>query len=149
MSTPTPADDSISPDEAWLERNWSWALPSGCLTVLLFVGGCLSAMYYGGIQAVKNSSPYKEAVEMARKHPAVIEALGEPIESGMLGDDAQIKPNEDRSGTAKFNIPLTGPKAGGTLYVDAEVTKEQVWTFMELTFRLANSPMVVDVLEIE
>ncbi len=106
----------------------------------------MAAMYYGGIQAVKNSSPYKEAVEMALKKPEVIEALGQPIQTGMLDDTGKFKDNDDGSRNVQFNIPVTGPKATGTIYVDALVSKEKVWTFNEVTFRLANSPTVTNLM---
>lgn len=147
MTTPAP-NQPLPADEAWLERNWAWALPTGCLSMLLFIGGCGGLMYWGGIQGVKNSSPYREAVEAAIKNPEVVESLGEPIQTGMLDNTAIVTKNEkDNTITAKFTIPMTGSKSTGGLYLEADATAEQKWTFKELTFRLANSPQVINLLQ--
>ncbi len=133
-------------EDGWLERNWKWAFPTGCLSMLLVFGGCMLAMYVGAIQAIKNTSPYKEAVELACADKRVVDLLGEPIQTGMLNEQAKIDMKDDESGTAVFVIPMEGSKASGKLFVDAQRTKDRKWTFRELTFRVGESPEVINLL---
>jgi len=68
----------------WWERNWKWFVPLGCFSVallfLVFVGSILVIVF----SAMKSTDVYKEALSRAKEHPAVLEALGSPIQDGFL-----------------------------------------------------------------
>jgi hypothetical protein len=86
--------------------------------------------------AMKSSDVYKQAVAKAKDHPAVIEALGSPIEPAMF---LSGKVNVDGSaGEADMAIPVSGPKGKGTIYVVA--TKSAgIWQFSTLVLELAKT----------
>ena len=69
------------------------------------------------VTAFRSSVPYQVAVETAQNDPAVIEALGYPIQPGwfILGS----LETSGRSGEASLNIPLRGSESRGRLYVGA------------------------------
>lgn len=111
---------AAQPQPSWWSRNWKWAAPVGCLVLLLpsllltgFVGGIL-AIVFGSL---KSSDAYRQAYQLARTHPAVVEALGQPVEDGLfMGGSISVT---GPSGSADISIPLHGPKGKGTLYVVA------------------------------
>lgn len=102
----------------WWSRNWKWCVP--VLAALLlglfaaFVGGIL-ALVFG---ALRSAEPYRHALERAQHDPAVVAALGEPIQPGWFVQGS-ISSNGGR-GNADLAIPLDGPRGDGTLYVVAE-----------------------------
>ena len=105
--------------KSWWGRNWPWVLPvGGCLTViLLFVFG-IGAIFFGVSKALKNSTPYEYAVDLATNHPIVVENLGEPVETdGMLSGNISL---DSSGGDVDFTIPLSGPKGKGSLVVTGE-----------------------------
>lgn len=110
----------------WFSRNWKWVVPVGCLgTIVLFVA-FIAAVLMAVMGAIRSSDAYELALSEARQHPAVVEALGEPIEVGWLMS-GNISVN-GASGEADLSIPLEGPKGSGTLYVVADKVAGQ-WDF--------------------
>ena len=110
----------------WWTRNWKWAVPTGCLLVLLLAfGGCVS-LFVGAFAAMKNTGAYTQAVERARSHPDAVARLGEPIEAGWLlqgrFDD------HGATGEAAYSVPVHGPRGRGTLHVEARKHAGR-WTF--------------------
>ena len=129
--------------KGWFEKNWWWAIPSGCLGCLtLLVGGCVLVLG-GAFTALKSSTPYEEALDIARSHPAVIEALGEPIESGwqFQGSFSTV---DDRS-VADFSVPVSGPDGAGILRMKGERTGE-AWDYEILEVELDDGS-VIDLLD--
>lgn len=112
MSTHVPAHPN------WWQRNWKWCVPvlAALLLVLFaaFIVGIV-ALVFG---AIKSSTPYQHAITRAQADPAVVAALGEPIQAGWF-----VQGNIGTSGSggeADLAIPLDGARADGTLYVVAE-----------------------------
>ena len=100
------------PKTTWWGRNWFWAVPLGCLGMcslpVIFVTG-LFGLIFG---TMATSEPYVEALEMARVHPEVIEALGEPIEAGWLVMGTfDMSP---QAGSMDMSVPLEGPRGTGS-----------------------------------
>ncbi|HWS89292.1 MAG TPA: cytochrome c oxidase assembly factor Coa1 family protein [Pyrinomonadaceae bacterium] len=112
-----------------LGRNWKWMLPVGCLGLILagvlFVGGIV----FVAMSAIKSSEVYKGALGVAQAHPAVNERLGQPVEDGWFVKGS-IKLNAT-GGSADLEIPLSGPKGAGTLFVRA-VSPEGTWMYQRL-----------------
>src|SRR5207248_5109639 len=92
----------------WFSRNWKWALPGGCLVVLLVGVAFVAAAFFLALGMMKQSDAYKIAVDRAQQNQAVIDALGSPICAGTFvsGSSHGKGPNGD----AKLSIPLSGPK---------------------------------------
>ena len=114
---------------SWWTRHWKWAAPSGCLViVLLLFGGCV-ALFSGVYGMVKNTGAYTQAIERVQSHPAAVAALGEPITTGwMLQGHVE---DHGATGSADYSVPVSGPRGGGTLYIEARKSAER-WTFRVL-----------------
>src|SRR6185295_12498533 len=143
MIEPTP---SAQLQRSWWSRNWKWAVPVGCLVLLLpllaiagFVGTIL-AIVFGSI---KSTDVYEEALTRARSSPAVIEALGQPVEDGwwMSGHINTSGP----SGSADISIPLHGPKGKGTLYAVATKSAGR-WEYQKLEVEVDGKEERIDLL---
>lgn len=137
------------PQPSWWSRNWKWALPVGCLLVTLpflalaalagVIGGAI-ALVFGGI---KSTDICQDALRQAAAHPAVIEALGPPVEDGwwMSG---QIK-TSGTSGYANFSIPLHGSRTEGDLYAEA-LKNAGRWTYRTLEVEVEGRAARIDLL---
>jgi hypothetical protein len=145
MDPRTPAH----PQTSWWSRNWKWAAPVGCLVLLLpllaltgFVGAIL-AIVFG---TIKSTDVYEEALSLARSNPAVLEALGQPVEDGwwMSGQINTSGP----SGSADIAIPLHGPKGKGTLYAVATKSAGR-WEYQTLELEVRGRDERIDLLTAE
>jgi TonB family protein len=120
-------------------RNWKWAVPLGCVTLILILVAAGGAIFIFAMSAVKSSDVYKGALERARNNPEAIAMLGEPIKDGWL-----VKGNvsfNGGSGNANFEIPVSGPKNSGTLYVRA-VNEGGAWMYEKLDLSTASGEKV-------
>ena len=107
------------------QRTWSW------IAIALYVGGIafITALIFfiGGI--MKSSDAYKISLDQVQHHQQVIAVLGEPIEAGFfVGGEIKI---HNSSGFADIFYHVEGPKAQGTVYVQAEKEKGH-WIFQQL-----------------
>lgn len=130
-------------------------MPIGCLSMIVICSGVTTLMIIGAYRAVKNMSPYKEAVQIARAHPEVRDRLGTPIESQVLGEDAKFldgEPDAEGGKTrfAEFDIPVSGPKGTGFIHVEANFRLSK-WFFTSLKFLQPDKPPLdlLDGLEME
>jgi hypothetical protein len=128
----------------WWNRNWKWFVPVGCFTVVLlfivFVGSILVIVF----SAMKSTAVYKEALARANADPAVIEALGSPIRDGFL-----VSGNTNvngASGKSNLAIPISGPKAKGTIYVSANKSLGQ-WNYSGLVVEVRQTHQRIDLLQ--
>ncbi|MEA2238304.1 MAG: hypothetical protein QOC81_3028 [Thermoanaerobaculia bacterium] len=123
------------------------AKKSGCLKWGLI--GCGSALVLFGIFAVvivvvvfgamKKSDVYQEALRRAQADPAVISALGTPIEAGLMVTGSV---NVDSSGGhATLDFPISGPKGKATVH--AVATKSGAgWEYSALTVKPDNGSLI-------
>jgi TonB family protein len=119
-----------------LGRNWKWMVPAGCLGLILAAVALVGAIFFAAMSALKSSDVYQGALNAARAHPATAERLGEPVEDGWL-----VKGNvkfDGAGGRADFEIPVSGPKNSGTLYVRA-VRPGDAWMFERLDLAVAGA----------
>src|ERR1044071_9087203 len=100
-----------------LGRNWKWALPLGCVTLILVAAAAAGGLAYFAMSAVKSTDVYQGALKIAQTHPTAIEQFGSPIKDGWFVQ-GNVK-FENGSGSADFFIPLSGSKRSGRLYVGA------------------------------
>jgi hypothetical protein len=115
----------------WLERNWKWLLPGGCLVVVLLVAGFVAAVFFSVAALMKHSDAYVLAFDAARASPAVTAAVGTPVSDGLLasGNIHESGP----SGEAELSIPVSGPRGSGTVFVEARKATG-AWTVTTLVF---------------
>ena len=126
----------------WWQRNWKWFIPVCCASVALFAGFIvlIVAIVFG---MMKSSDAYKEAIAMAKSNPYVQEALGSPIEEGML-----VMGNINVSGSsghADLAIPVSGPQGSGTVYVVASKSAGR-WTMLTLVVDIRSTNERIDLL---
>lgn len=93
--------------------------------------------------AMKSGDVYKDALAKAKAEPAVIEALGSPIEDGMFVSGSTNV--NGASGEANLAIPIHGPKGKGTLYVVAEKSVGH-WNYSNLVVEVAGTKQRIDLL---
>ena len=132
------------PRKGWWGRNWKWFVPTGCLTLLLVVGGCIAGLVGFVFSLIKSSDAYKDALAAAQASPAVQKALGTPIEAGLL-----VMGNIHVSGTsgnADLTIPISGPKGEATIYAVATKSAGK-WTFDRLEVAIEDSDERLDLLK--
>lgn len=131
--------------KSWFGRNWLWVIPvGGCLTViLLFVFG-VGAAIFGVSKALKNSTPYAYAIELANETPEVVSTLGEDIKSdGMFKGDISLKNNE---GHADLKIPVVGEKGKGTIIVKGD-KYDGKWTYEALYIIIKDTQEEINLLD--
>lgn len=126
----------------WFQRNRKWAIPVGCL--LLLMGGCLASLAVVGLKATKAvtaeyaevASLPRQAANEAKMNQAVIDALGQPIEAGQMQNTRYNRQNSETH--VEFALPLSGPKGKGTLQVRAFRSEangaKATFEFKQLTF---------------
>ena len=119
-------------------------MPLGCFTValmfLLFAGSIVVIVF----SAMKSTDVYKEALERAKRDPAVVEALGSPIKDGFL-----VSGNSNvngASGESNLAIPISGPKGKGTIYVSATKSLGR-WIYSGLVVDLSGTHQRIDLLQ--
>ena len=119
-------------------------MPLGCFTIgllfLAFIGSILVIVF----STMKSTDVYREALARAKADPAVIEALGSPIEDGFL-----ISGNTNvngASGESNLAIPISGPKGKGTIYVSANKSLGQ-WNYSGLVVEIGQTHERIDLLQ--
>ncbi len=131
-----------TPSATWWQRNWKWFVPvcfGGVVLVVGFIVGIL-ALVFG---LMKSSDAYKDALAMAQENQYVQEALGSPIEAGLLVM-GNINVNGS-SGHADLAIPVSGPYGEGTIYVVASKSAGR-WTLLNLVMEIAATNERIDLL---
>jgi hypothetical protein len=130
-------------DRNWWERNWKWFVPVGCLSIVLVVVLGIAALVTFAFGMLKHSGGYDGALRIAKANPAVVAALGTPIEDGWM---VSGKINESgASGSADMAIPVSGPRGRGTVYVQATKSAGQ-WHYRTLVVEIERTHERIDVL---
>ena len=115
----------------------------GCLVLLL--GLTAFVIVLGGFifQIMKNSDPYEEALDLARRNPEVIEAIGEPVEPGFMvwGSIETSGP----SGEASISFPIKGTSGEAQVYVEAEKSAGQ-WKYSVLAVEIEGQERRINLL---
>lgn len=125
----------------WWQRNWRWFVPAGCFSLLVLFLGFIGVIVLVATTAMKSSDAYKVAVARAKADPRVVRVLGEPVREGMFtSGNVNVSGG---AGQADFKIPLSGPRAKGTLYAVATKSAGE-WTYSTLTVKVEGSEETVD-----
>lgn len=131
-------------EKEWYERNKRWAVPLGCLVAIVVIVVFFGGIFFIAFSALKYSGIYVESLKQAHASPAVLQALGEPIEEGFFVFGS-IHVNGP-SGEADIAIPISGPKGAGTIY--AVGTKSAgIWHFELLEVDIEGSEGRIDLLD--
>ena len=143
-TTPPPLTPPPQPQgRGWWSRNWKWFVPVGCLTLVGMMVAFILAIFIFVFGLLKSTEVYKDSLARAKNHPAVVEALGSPVEEGFF---IQGKTNVDTtSGSADIAIPLSGPKGNAKLYVVAKKTAGQ-WDYDQLVVEIERTKERIDLL---
>ncbi len=120
----------------WWGRNWKWAAP---LLILLAVviGGLI---YAWPLISPRFHPRYAASLAEVRKHPVVIEKLGNPIETVRPFPAGSILMEGDR-GEANFNFDVSGPKGTAAVSSKSRFMQGQ-WGFTQLELTLANGERI-------
>lgn len=112
----------------------------GCAVLFLAVVAIIASIFFGVFGLLKKSEPYTESLKAVKTNPAAVEALGEPIEPGFLLSGSINFENGD--GTADISIPVSGPKAEGTIKVEG--TKDSSgWSYQVWELRVEGMPEAI------
>jgi hypothetical protein len=131
-------------EKEWYERNKKWAVPVGCLVAIVVIVGFFGGICLIAFSAFKHSGVYVESLKQVHASPAVVQALGEPIEERFFVFGS-IHVNGP-SGEADISIPISGPKGSGTIY--AVATKSAgIWHFELLEVGIKGSEDRIDLLD--
>jgi Fungal protein of unknown function (DUF1783). len=118
-----------------------WGL-IGCGSALVLFGIFIVVIIVVVVGGMKSSDAYKEALQRAQNDPAVIAALGKPIEAGfVVWGSAKF----DSSGEHKtLDFPISGPKGKAAVHLVATKSGTK-WEYSELTVK-PESGAVIDLL---
>ena len=137
----SPSSSASLPRKSWWGRNWKWFVPTGCLSLALFLAGCVTMLVVVIFGALKSTDIYKDALAKARANSEVIDALGSPINDGMfLSGKTDVN---GASGNADLAIPISGPKGKGTIYVAASKSAGR-WSYTTLVAEIKRTGERID-----
>jgi len=138
-------DDSneLVKNQSWLNRNWKWFIPTGCLTLLLLAALFIGGIFYEVTSVLKDSEAYKESMIAVENNKFVIEKLGSPLETDGMVSGTVTSHNDVRA--CDVQVPLKGPKGKGTLFVVGE--KRGTWNYSEMSVYIENTKEKIDLLK--
>ena len=129
-------------DKSWLAKNWKWlvlVLATGCIA--LPVG--LVLMIFG---LIKNTTPYKVAIQEAASDQRVVGLIGEPIEPGWWVSGSTE--TSGGKGSTDLMIPVSGPNGRMTIYVVAQKSAG-AWSYETLIAESEDSKQRINLLPID
>ncbi|RYJ38580.1 Coa1 domain containing protein [Flavobacterium anhuiense] len=129
--------------QSWLNRNWKWLIPSGCLTLIILVALFIGGIFYEVTSVLKDSEAYKESMTALQNNKLVVEKLGSPIETDGIVSGTVTSSNSVR--TCDVQVPLKGPKGKGTLFIVGE--KRGTWKYSEMSVYIENTNEKIDLLK--
>jgi hypothetical protein len=92
---------------------------------------------------MKSSGGYQEALAATRGNPAAVQALGTPIKDGWF-PTGNVQ-SSGTTGVSDLAIPVSGPRAKGTLYVRATRSMGD-WRFTMLVLQIKGTGEKIDLL---
>lgn len=130
---------------AWRNKKWDsvehfqrvqrkWTLVSLGLIAAFVV--LMVVVFLAATQGMKSSVAYQQAVAQLAADPHVTEVLGSPVTTGTPSGSVS---SAGGAGKADLSFEAKGPKAKGTVYVDAAEQAGQ-WTFNKLELEVEGQP---------
>lgn len=134
MSLPGPDAASTSP-----RRRRRLLVGTAVFWVVVLVVAVVAWQWLAGMETLRRSEVYAEAVARAGSHPQVLAALGQPVEAGwwVRGEVAGEGPGE----RVRFTVPLGGPDGRGRLAAVAR-RQERIWRFDRLEVTLPDGTVI-------
>ncbi|KAF2341391.1 cytochrome c oxidase assembly factor Coa1 family protein [Flavobacterium tistrianum] len=129
--------------KSWLNRNWKWLIPSGCLTLIILAALFIGGIFYEVTSVLKDSEAYKESMLAVENNKLVVEKLGSPVETDGMVSGTVTSNNNVR--TCDVQVPLKGPKGKGTLFIVGE--KRGKWKYSEMSVYIENTNEKIDLLQ--
>ncbi|MBL0737003.1 hypothetical protein JI750_08925 [Flavobacterium sp. GN10] len=129
--------------KSWLNRNWKWLIPSGCLTLIILAALFIGGIFYEVTSVLKDSEAYKESMLAVENNKLVVEKLGSPVETDGMVSGVVTSHNNVRA--CDVQVPLKGPKGKGTLFVVGE--KRGTWKYSEMSVYIENTNEKIDLLQ--
>jgi hypothetical protein len=119
-----------------VQRKWAlWGLASWIAFIVLVVAAVFAVML-----SLKSSDAYREAVTRLKENPEAMEALGEPITTGLPSGSYETTGS---TGKADLSFDVEGSKAKGTVYMDA--TRERGrWQFDKIELEVEGRAERID-----
>jgi len=131
--------------KGWFGRNWKWAVPTGGCLIILILGVVFFASIFVGVTSMMtDSQAYQDSMEAAQKNEALIELIGEPIETNGMNGGSLNYNNGVKS--AELNIPIKGPNGEATIFVVGEGINDN-WTYQTMEVHIEGSREIIDLLE--
>ncbi|UYB52714.1 cytochrome c oxidase assembly factor 1 family protein [Xanthomonas sp. AM6] len=132
MSTPPPLPETpaappqpqpqpqpqLPAKRGWWSRHWKWMVPLLALLLGAMLLASIAVFVVGIARVTKSSEPYQVGLKAAQHDPRVLEALGAPVEDGIMPSGSISTGNG--TGSANFSVSLHGARGNGTLYIEAE-----------------------------
>ena len=112
-----------------------WAVPLGCLVVVLGCAGVCSGFIFTVFGALKGIEPYQMALERVQNSPRAKQLLGEPIRDGWVVSGSFSVQND--TGDADITFAVSGSKDSGNVHVIANRAGGK-WTITNLTLDTKN-----------
>ena len=115
---------------SWWKRNWKWVVPvGGCFGIILLFVFFIGSLFYGVATLLEGTDPYEYAIEKINNDQQLIDELGTPIvKEGMVQGSINYT---NGNGEAIMQIPISGPKGKGILYINASSINDN-WTYHEI-----------------
>jgi len=143
MSTPPYSLHPEPLQKSWIERHPLWKIPLGFATLMLLICGFAVGTGTIVVASYRHSDVYKQAMARATQNPTVREQIGEPIKPAwFISGSLHINGG---SGNADFSIPISGPKANGSIRVIA-FKNAGVWRFTYLQVNVSGQRSCIDLL---
>lgn len=137
--------ETAAAPRSWWQRNWKWILVAGVLLAcVLAIAAFVFAIFAFVSGVMRESVPFQHAVAAARADPAVVAALGEPIETGVVVS-GRIH-TSGAEGSASLTIPLHGPEGAAHVLVVAERVGG-TWTYQTLEVQMVARQQAIDLLQ--
>lgn len=123
-----------------VQRKWAFWGVVVYIIIAIFALGSIALTFY----FIKSSDAYQLALQRVQTHPAAVQVLGTPIHPGWkVSGNIQVS---GPSGQANLSFPVSGPKANGTVYMDA--TKEMgAWHINQQVLEIEKTGQRLDLTE--
>jgi hypothetical protein len=118
-----------APPPGWWARNWKWSVPALAISGIACLAGFIFLIFAAVTGMMTSSEPYKHALSSAAADAQVRTALGTPVTDGYFSTGSFS--TSGSSGSASLDIPISGPKGKGHIYLEAKKSAG-VWTYPTL-----------------
>ncbi len=132
------------PRRSWIARHPWLALLIALGTLATIIGVFCCGGIFSAYRSVRDSEPYRQAVERVTNNPTVIEQLGEPITASTLPLGELRYYLDQGGGQANISFKVTGPRGSAQVVTQSQFFKD-AWLMRKLliTFPDGNELLLV------